>query len=129
MELEPIDHDEKDFVVSSDSWTRFGTTNADMIRPRAAMHGPSGNSIRKQEKLGMIHEIVDDIGQIKSEITYLNTTLIDLKKTIQENNDDITFLKKELLEKNDLRSIKKEVSAIKGQLNIVYGEKFFNRRK
>ena len=94
-----------------------------------------------------------DFGELKGEITRVNEKLVQLTKSIQEkfeqqDNETTVFKRQEAdLKKLDhvkdmtslmvqLKSViqtqkdaAEEVSDIKRQLNMVYGKKFFDRKK
>ena len=148
QELDSILHDEKVFEIYSDSLTGFVRTKMDIARRSDEIVGFSGNSIKKPNKLEMSLDTSDNLGRISNE--YVNKTLVELTQTYQGQNDEISSLKRDLLELNDLKSLKeelknaiqvqkdgiksyhimkKEVSTIKDYLQMVYGKKCFDRKK
>ena len=148
QELESILHDKNDFAICSDSFTGFVRTKTDKVRRSDEIGGFSGNSVKKPKKLEMSLETSDNFGRISNE--YVNKTLVELTQTNQGQNDEISSLKRDLLELNDLKSLKeelknaiqvqkdgiksyhimkKEVSTIKDYLQMVYGKKCFDRKK
>ena len=148
QELDSIVNDQKDFSIYSDSFTGFVRMKTDIAQRSDEIGGFSGNSIKKPNKLKMSLDTSDNLGRISNE--YVNKTLVELTQTNQGQNDEISSLKRDLLELNDLKSLKeelknaiqvqkdgiksyhimkKEVSTIKDYLQMVYGKKCFDRKK
>ena len=127
-------------------------TEAMKIRRGVAEQQSYDYTMENQGKCRAIKETSDNFGQSKDEISSINQKLMQLTKIIQENREkqdrETMFYRKEFatlkeaVEGNDSRSqtelkrviqaqkdAVKEVSGIKGQLNMLYGKKFFDRKK
>ena len=128
-------------------------TEAMKMRRGIAEQQSYGYTMENQGKRGAIKDTSANFGQSKEEISSINQKLIQLTKIIQEIREkqdcETMSLKKEMatlkevVEVNDLRSLKpelkgaiqaqkdaaKEVSGIKGQLNMLYGRKFFDHKQ